>query len=78
MAKFSLSMDTKSYISITCGPKKRSAKKKSSKKVGTLTIETAVKRPDLAYLSPEMVMPYINSSAEKTISRIFQNTLATN
>jgi hypothetical protein len=40
---------------------KRIAKKKSSKNVGTLTIETAAKRPDLAYLSPEMVMPYINS-----------------
>jgi hypothetical protein len=40
---------------------KRIAKKKSSKKVGTLTIETVAKRPDLAYLSPEMVMPYINS-----------------
>jgi hypothetical protein len=37
------------------------AKKKSSKKVGTLTIETAMKRPDRAFLSPEMVMQYINS-----------------
>jgi hypothetical protein len=37
------------------------AKKKSSKKVGTLTIKTAMKRPDLAFLFPEMVMQYINS-----------------
>jgi hypothetical protein len=41
--------------------KKRVAKKKSSKKAGTLTIVTEVKRPDRVFLSPEMVMQYINS-----------------
>jgi hypothetical protein len=40
---------------------KRIAKKKSSKKVGTLTIETAMKRHGRAFLSPEMVMQDINS-----------------
>jgi hypothetical protein len=61
MAKFSPNMNTKSYISLTCGQKKWFAKKKSSKKVGTLTIETAMKRPDRALLFPEMVMQDINS-----------------
>lgn len=41
--------------------KKRVTKKKSSKKVGSLTIETEMKRPDRAFLSPEMVMQDINS-----------------
>lgn len=61
MAIFSLSMNTKSYISTTCGQKKRIAKKKGSKNVGTLTIETAMKRPDRLFLSPEMIMQHINS-----------------
>jgi hypothetical protein len=65
MAKLSLRIDTKSYISVTCGQKKRIAKKKSSKKVGTLTIAAAMKRPDRAFLFPEMVMQYINSSARE-------------
>jgi hypothetical protein len=36
-------------------------RRKSSKKVGTLTIETAMNLPDRAFLSPEMVMQDINS-----------------
>jgi hypothetical protein len=54
-------MNTRSYISITCGSKKQSVKKKSSKKVDTLTIATAIKRPDRVLFFPEMVMQYINS-----------------
>ena len=62
-------MNTKSYISITCGSRKRNAKRKSSKKVGTLTIAAAIKRPDRAFFFPEMVMQYINSYAlQKIIS----------
>jgi len=63
MAKFSPNMNTRSYISLTCGQKNRIAKKKSSKKIETLTIETAMKRPDRAFLSPKMVMQDINSWA---------------
>lgn len=61
MVKFSPSMNTKPYISLTCGRKKQIAKQKSSKKVGMLTFETVMKRPDRAFLSPEMVMQDINS-----------------
>jgi hypothetical protein len=60
-------MNRKSYISVTCRSKKQSAKKKSSKKVGTLTIAAAIKRPDRAFLYPEMVMQYINSYMKNKI-----------
>jgi hypothetical protein len=69
-------MNTKPYISLTCGRKKQIAKQKSSKKVGMLTFETMMKRPDRAFLSPEMVMQDINSCTniiekiEKTYHKI--------
>jgi hypothetical protein len=40
-------------------------RRKSSKKIGTLTIEKAMNRPDRTFLSPEMVMQDINSYVSK-------------
>ncbi len=54
-------MKRKSYISIIYEQKKEEKKEEKQPKVGSLTIAAEFKRPDRAFIYPEMVMQYNNS-----------------